>query len=1022
MGRITSSIGLVTGVPIEDTVNQLMALNARPRDLITNRNAALRQEQLAVNTLLASTVGVQLAARNLNDVALFTQRTVSSSDTTLLTATSTGTPASGNYEFTPIRRAQSHQLLSSGFASKTQAIGSGKFSFSFGGFVDRGVDLADLNGGSGVARGSIEITDRSGESATIDLGFARTVDDVLDAINGASGVSVRAETYGDSIRLIDESGSTTSNLRVDEVGLGNTAADLGLDGINIATDSAVGADVVRLTESTLLQDLNNGAGLSLRGGLADLELEFRDGSAALQIDFGDFSQVAANSAGTTAAANGTDAQITITADTTGGDYDDYELKFVSSGSVTQGNETVAFDSSAKTITVDIESGTTTASDVASALNGNSTFAAAFTGAANGTGAGVVNVSDTASTSGGAELAAPEHPTLSDLLRVLNAADPTRLQAQLSADGDKLELTDLTSGAGDFGVSSPFDGSVAEDLGLVQTTTGDTLSSQRLIAGLKTSLLSSLAGGVGLGTLGTIQVTDRAGGTSAIDLSSAETLDDVIQAINAGGASVEARINDARNGIEIKDTSGGTANLTVADADATNSATLLGISSGVASDSIDGGTLNLQTVGESKLLSDFRGGISEGSFTISNSLGQSGAISFRQLKPKTLGDVIDAINALDLNVTAGISADGSGLALTDSAGGSSIVKVSEVGNSTTAADLGLTGTAVTQTVSGQSVQVLTGSSQYAINISSSDKLEDIVTRINDLDAGVTAAIFNEGFGGNPFRLSLTSNTSGRDGELLVDTSNAGFQFDETAAAEDALLLVGSQESGILATSTTNSFDGVLTDVTLNIAGASTDPVSISVRDTQNKLKTNVRLFVSQYNALVDKLDELTFFNPESESSGVLFGTSTALRVQSGLGRALTNRYRLSGTVDSLAQIGVSLDDTGQLSFTESKLDAALASDPDGLKEFFTDQKGFAQTVDTVLEGLAGIDNSVLTSRTESLQRRIDLNDRRIGEISIRLDSQRERLLVQFYRMELVISRLQTGLSSVQSIAPIPIIGS
>ena len=36
MGRIASSIGIITGVPITDTVDQLIAISARPRDLIVS--------------------------------------------------------------------------------------------------------------------------------------------------------------------------------------------------------------------------------------------------------------------------------------------------------------------------------------------------------------------------------------------------------------------------------------------------------------------------------------------------------------------------------------------------------------------------------------------------------------------------------------------------------------------------------------------------------------------------------------------------------------------------------------------------------------------------------------------------------------------------------------------------------------------------------------------------------------------------------------------------------------------------
>ena len=52
------------------------------------------------------------------------------------------------------------------------------------GRVNPSTELDTLNGGQGVRRGTITITDRSGADAEIDLSTSMTVDDVLNAING----------------------------------------------------------------------------------------------------------------------------------------------------------------------------------------------------------------------------------------------------------------------------------------------------------------------------------------------------------------------------------------------------------------------------------------------------------------------------------------------------------------------------------------------------------------------------------------------------------------------------------------------------------------------------------------------------------------------------------------------------------------------------------------------------------------------------------------------------------------------
>ena len=93
MGRIQSTIGLITGIPIADTVDQLMQIAARPRDLLIKRTDNLRSEQVAMAELAALLLGVQYAVGYLGKDDLYNQRFVVSSSPTILNATVTGQPA-----------------------------------------------------------------------------------------------------------------------------------------------------------------------------------------------------------------------------------------------------------------------------------------------------------------------------------------------------------------------------------------------------------------------------------------------------------------------------------------------------------------------------------------------------------------------------------------------------------------------------------------------------------------------------------------------------------------------------------------------------------------------------------------------------------------------------------------------------------------------------------------------------------------------------------------------------------------
>src|SRR5690606_22861508 len=155
----------------------------------------------------------------------------------------------------------------------------------------------------------------------------------------------------------------------------------------------------------------------------------------------------------------------------------------------------------------------------------------------------------------------------------------------------------------------------------------------------------------------------------------------------------------------------------------------------------------------------------------------------------------------------------------------------------------------------------------------DTLDDLIAAINELGVGVTAAKFNDGSSVQPFRLSLTSNRSGVAARMMVDTSDLGFTMQTAAHARDALLLVGSPDgggAGIVASSATGSFTGVVPGLTLNVLQAQTTPVTITVDSATTKLVAGVQAFVDDYNSLREGISKLTAFDAETGKGSLLNG--------------------------------------------------------------------------------------------------------------------------------------------------------
>jgi flagellar hook-associated protein 2 len=178
------------------------------------------------------------------------------------------------------------------------------------------------------------------------------------------------------------------------------------------------------------------------------------------------------------------------------------------------------------------------------------------------------------------------------------------------------------------------------------------------------------------------------------------------------------------------------------------------------------------------------------------------------------------------------------------------------------------------------------------------------------------------------------------------------------------------------------------------------------------------FVDAYNSLRDDLDKLTDFDETALTTGLLFGTNEALQVDSRLSRSITDRYLGLGNFQSLEQIGLSVGKDGKLELNTTKLKAAFSNDPAGVQEFLSNtQNGVAAKISKVVDSLAGDEKSLLATSSEALQDTIESNELRLDQWESQLESQEERLLNQFYQLELIIAKLQQSQSALDGLQPL-----
>lgn len=661
-------------------------------------------------------------------------------------------------------------------------------------------------------------------------------------------------------------------------------------------------------------------------------------------------------------------------------------------------------------------------------------------------------------------------TVGDVIDSLNQAGGGKFTASLRSDGKGLQVVDNTTGSGELTLSALSGSKALRDLGLAGAASGNTLTGGNLVANLGSVLLKNLSGGAGI-TGGQITITDRNGTSANLDLSGAQSLDDVLSAINGAGTTLRASVSKSGTRIELTDTSGGTGNVVVSDTSGTL-AQQLGIAGTFDTNKtvVSGTALKRQYVNENSLLADLNGGkgVTPGVFRITNGRGTTADVDLRTLSNGKLSDVISAINAKGIGVTASVNSDGSGLLLTDTTTGSSSLKVEDLSGSL-ARDLNIAKTAAAGS------KTINGAFGATIDVTATDTLNTVLTKINSAGVGVVASVVNDGSGATPFRLTLTALNSGRDGRFTFDAGKTGLGADTLVRAQDAAVFLGGTGSTnpVLITSSSNTLSNVVPGLSITLAGVSDQPVTVSVAQNADSAVSQLQGFVKSFNSLTQNIADLTKFDTNTQKGGLLLGDATAQSINDSLFQAINTSVSGAGKYSLLAQVGVTISADNQLNFDETKFRNAYASDATSVQRLFTAFRtettttytkggatvtptgtvsgtvstpfgtelagttstndgsgntvtrvtkvvgfGIASAFQKALSRLNDPVNGTLTISNKSIDTANDLYNKRISSINDLLVAKRSRLQQQFANLETVLATLQgqqSAIGRIQSVS-------
>ena len=444
------------------------------------------------------------------------------------------------------------------------------------------------------------------------------------------------------------------------------------------------------------------------------------------------------------------------------------------------------------------------------------------------------------------------------------------------------------------------------------------------------------------------------------------------------------------------------------------------------------------------------------------------------KDTTLQSVLDAINN---NTEAGVKASFSGLT------NSFVFTTTETGadkeinfGGGLASDLfGTSGNAATKTMGellGDSVEwgedgtatlqfYVNGNPRGGIQITKDSTLEDIASKQSMVKAALTYDEETGKYTLNNDRVSFgrSDGTTFSLGDL-VEAANTDNNF---TAGSDAVMtaMVNGQEVKIQRSSNTVEMDGLSVTLkgTFDRTDNEEDWVSFETRSDSDNVVGTIRSFVDEYNAILKEIHDAYSTQPLKNTSGDKYSPLTD-DDRSGMSDSAIAAYEekaktglLFGDSDlsalygklvdvfssgALSGIGLSTSYSNgltQISLDEDKLREALDSDPDKVRDAFTESKSLGGTSDglmtkvkTVLDTYAsksvatpgilvkkaGTKLSSVSLQSNTMQKQIDSIQEQISKWQTKLSNKVDYYTRQFTALESLMSTMNNQSSMLASL--------
>jgi flagellar hook-associated protein 2 len=308
--------------------------------------------------------------------------------------------------------------------------------------------------------------------------------------------------------------------------------------------------------------------------------------------------------------------------------------------------------------------------------------------------------------------------------------------------------------------------------------------------------------------------------------------------------------------------------------------------------------------------------------------------------------------------------------------------------------------------------INGVTTASIDITAGTSLASLRNSINAQNSGVVASIVSTG---TNKKLVISSRTTGASGGFTINdslTNSTGtamaFAAGQSASsgnsqnAQDAAFTV----NGMDFTSGTNSTTDAIPGLALKLSGIG--DTEISVAPDYSPIETSLKAFITTYNQLRQFAVVQNTVSSTTGERGPLSNDSVLRQTLGDLRDVVVSANSNGGKYKYLSEIGVAVDQTGNLQFDEKAFTDAMADDPAEVQKLLQgtgSAKGVFGVMKQKLQNLDGAAGLIKTTRDTISSTLTSVGDR-ITAAQLRLDMRKTELEKQFAAADEAISKLNS----------------